>query len=162
MFLYSCIFNTVSSSDPIREILLHLCTIQQRYSIHTKEEKPHDRTTSYKLSQYTVFYEIALYIHPLYIIFFYLYFFYLFIFITYFILSLNTPVIFYILICYTGWSKSLCAPDDCIVIIRWTETFLSPCSNHVNKILYFLKRQLCKKNFLASWKKPKHVAAIIS
>jgi len=29
--------------------------------------------------------------------------------------------------CYTGWSESLCAPDDCVVIIRCTETFWSPC-----------------------------------
>ena len=27
----------------------------------------------------------------------------------------------------TGWSKSLCASDDCIVVIRCTETFWSPC-----------------------------------
>ena len=27
----------------------------------------------------------------------------------------------------TGWSKSLCAPDDCIVIVRCTDTFWSPC-----------------------------------
>ena len=27
----------------------------------------------------------------------------------------------------TGWSKSLCAPDFCIVIIRCTETFWSSC-----------------------------------
>jgi hypothetical protein len=27
----------------------------------------------------------------------------------------------------TGWSKSLCAPDDCNVIVRCTETFPSPC-----------------------------------
>ena len=26
---------------------------------------------------------------------------------------------------YTGWSKSLCAPDDCTVIVRCTETFWS-------------------------------------
>ena len=34
----------------------------------------------------------------------------------------NTPRIF-----NTGWSKSLCAPDDYTVIVRCTETFLSPC-----------------------------------
>ena len=28
---------------------------------------------------------------------------------------------------HTGWSKSICAPDDCIVILRYTETFWSPC-----------------------------------
>jgi len=28
---------------------------------------------------------------------------------------------------YTGWSKSLCAPDDCTVIVRCTETFWSLC-----------------------------------
>ena len=28
---------------------------------------------------------------------------------------------------YTEWPKSLCSPDDCIVIIRCTETFWSPC-----------------------------------
>jgi len=28
---------------------------------------------------------------------------------------------------YTRWSKILCAPDVCIVIIRCTETFWSPC-----------------------------------
>ena len=28
---------------------------------------------------------------------------------------------------YTGWSKSFCAPDVCIVIIRCSETFGSPC-----------------------------------
>jgi len=28
---------------------------------------------------------------------------------------------------YTGWSKSICAPDDCIVIVRCTETFWSLC-----------------------------------
>ena len=27
---------------------------------------------------------------------------------------------------YTGWSKGLWAPDDCIVIIRCTEKILSP------------------------------------
>ena len=30
-------------------------------------------------------------------------------------------------LCYTGWSKSLCAPDGCIVITRCTDTFWSPC-----------------------------------
>jgi len=32
---------------------------------------------------------------------------------------------------YTGWSKSLSAPDGCIVIIRCTETFWSPCINRI-------------------------------
>jgi len=32
----------------------------------------------------------------------------------------------------TGWSKSLCAPDDCIVIISCTETFWSPCIKFIN------------------------------
>jgi hypothetical protein len=32
----------------------------------------------------------------------------------------------------TEWSKSLCAPDDCIVIIRCTETFRSPCTKFNN------------------------------
>ena len=29
---------------------------------------------------------------------------------------------------YTGWSKSLCAPDDYNTIVRCTETFWSPCT----------------------------------
>ena len=29
----------------------------------------------------------------------------------------------------TGWSKSLCVPDICIVIIRCSETFWSPCTS---------------------------------
>jgi len=28
---------------------------------------------------------------------------------------------------YTGWSKSLCAPDDYNTEVRCTETFWSPC-----------------------------------
>ena len=28
---------------------------------------------------------------------------------------------------YAGWSKSLCAPDGCVVIVRCIETFWSPC-----------------------------------
>jgi len=30
-------------------------------------------------------------------------------------------------ICYTGWSKSLCTPDNYSTIIRCTETFWSLC-----------------------------------
>jgi len=40
----------------IREILLHLCIIQQRYSIYTKEEKPYDKTTSHKLGDVDLHY----------------------------------------------------------------------------------------------------------
>jgi hypothetical protein len=32
-----------------------------------------------------------------------------------------------ILLEYTGWSNGLCAPDDCTVIVRCTETFWSLC-----------------------------------
>jgi hypothetical protein len=56
IFLYSCRFNIVSSSDPIREKLLHLCTIKQRYSIYTKVEKLHDKTTSHKLEKVDLHY----------------------------------------------------------------------------------------------------------
>jgi len=31
----------------------------------------------------------------------------------------------------TGWSKSLCAPDDYSTIIRCTETFWSPCTSQI-------------------------------
>jgi len=41
--------------------------------------------------------------------------------------EMGEPVHYIIIIIYTGWSKSLCAPDNCIVIIRCTETFWSPC-----------------------------------
>ena len=30
---------------------------------------------------------------------------------------------------FTGWSKSLCAPDDCIITIRCTQTFWSSCTS---------------------------------
>jgi len=30
-------------------------------------------------------------------------------------------------IIYTGWSKSLCAPDDYNTYVRCTKTFWSPC-----------------------------------
>jgi len=30
---------------------------------------------------------------------------------------------------YTEWSKNLCAPDDYTIVIRYTETFWSSCSN---------------------------------
>ena len=56
IFLYSCRFNILSSSDPTREILLHLCTKQQGYSIYTKVEKLHDKTTSHKLEEVDLHY----------------------------------------------------------------------------------------------------------
>jgi len=34
-------------------------------------------------------------------------------------------------LCYTGWSKSLCAPDDYSTIIRCTEAFWSFCRKGV-------------------------------
>ena len=104
--MYSCKFNIVSSSDSI----LQLCTIQQRYSMYTKEENPDDRTTFHKLEQVdihyyrnTVFYQIALYIYSLRITFclsISLLFF--FIFITYVNSSLNSHFIFCILIYYSN------------------------------------------------------------
>jgi len=39
---------------------------------------------------------------------------------------------------YTEWSKSLCAPVDCVVFIRCTETFWSPYIIHA--ILHGLLR----------------------
>jgi len=39
-------------------------------------------------------------------------------------IRLHSPA--YIMLYYTGWSKSLCAPDDCSVIVRCTETFWTP------------------------------------
>jgi len=39
----------------------------------------------------------------------------------------NICISMHLLVYCTGWSKSPCAPDDCIVIIRCTETFWSSC-----------------------------------
>jgi hypothetical protein len=48
--------------------------------------------------------------------------------------GLNKMLVSYYIL-YTGWSKSLFAPDFCIVIMMCTETFESPCTIH-NCILY--------------------------
>ena len=49
-------------------------------------------------------------------------------FITLYIYRMITLYIYRVIPCiYSGWSKRFCAPDDCIVINRCTETFQSPC-----------------------------------
>jgi len=48
----------------------------------------------------------------------------------------------------TGWSKSLCAPDDCTVIIRRTEIFWSLC------ISWHGKARCGKWNFVTG--QPRH------
>jgi len=43
-------------SYAIQDILLHLCIIQQSYSIYTKDEKLHDKTNSHKLGDVDLHY----------------------------------------------------------------------------------------------------------
>ena len=113
--MYSCRFNIVSSSDTVQEILLHFCTIQLRHSIYTKEEKPHDKTTSNKLGEVVLRYHRNiqfstrfLYTHTSYMLNF----------ISIYLLSLP-PLLSY------NWIHIL--------------YFTSFCSNHVDDIAYFLR-----------------------
>jgi len=46
---------------------------------------------------------------------------------------------------HTGWSKSLCAPDHCIVIFRCTETFWSPCIFYKKAWWWYFRPEICTK-----------------
>ena len=59
------------------------------------------------------------------------------------IIIIIIKVIIILRINYTEWSKSLCAPDVCTVIVRCTETFWSPCII----IIYINKNAIINNNY---------------